>query len=78
MQLLYIDPRNIERDPHGVREDDGDVTGLAETIRDQGLLQPLGVVPIGRERYRVVFGGRRLGAALHLGLEQLPCVILDA
>lgn len=77
MQLLYIDPRNIERDPHGVREDDGDVDGLAETIRDQGLLQPLGVVPIGRERYRVVFGGRRLGAALHLGLEQLPCVILD-
>lgn len=78
MQLLYIDPKHIERDPEGVREASGDLAGLAETIRDQGLLQPLGVVAIGRDRYRVVYGSRRLGAALQLGLERVPCIILDA
>ena len=77
MQLLYLDPAQIERDGGGIREEEGDLAGLAETIRDQGLLQPLGVVPLGRERYRVVYGGRRLGAAIQLGLERVPCVILD-
>src|SRR5918998_5359366 len=78
MQLLYVDPTRIERDPDGVREEAGDVTGLAETIREQGLLQPLGVVPLGRERYRIVYGGRRLGAAVQLGLDLVPCIVLDA
>ncbi len=78
MQLLYLEPQNIELDPEGIRERSGDLAGLAETIRDQGLLQPLGVVPLGRDRYRVVFGGRRLQAALQLGLERLPCILLDA
>ncbi len=77
MQLLYLDPQQIERDAEGVREDGGDLSGLADTIRDQGLLQPLGVVQLGRERYRVVYGGRRLGAAIQLGLERVPCIILD-
>src|SRR5689334_5665390 len=78
MQLLYLSPDQIESDPLGIREDAGDLSGLAETMRSQGLLQPLGVIPIARDRYRVVFGGRRLRAALQLGLERLPCIILDA
>jgi ParB family chromosome partitioning protein len=78
MQLLYLAPEQIERDPEGIRENEGDLTGLAETIRHQGLLQPLGVVPLARERYRVVYGGRRLGAAMQLGLERVPCIVLDA
>lgn len=78
MQLLYLHPEQIERDPQGIRENEGDLDGLAETIRDQGLLQPLGVVQLTRERYRVVYGGRRLGAATQLGLERIPCIVLDA
>src|ERR671939_1160073 len=77
MQLLYLDPAQIERDGGAIREEEGDLAGLAETIRDQGLLQPLGVIPLGRERYRVVYGGRRLAAALELGLERVPCILLD-
>ncbi len=77
MQLLYLQPSQIERDPNGIRENEGDLQGLAETIRDQGLLQPLGVVLLARDRYRVVYGGRRLGAAIQLGLERVPCVVLD-
>ena len=77
MQLLYLDPEQIERDPAGVREDDGDLGGLIETIREQGLLQPLGVVALGRDQFRIVYGGRRLAASRALNLERVPCVILD-
>lgn len=78
MQLMYLNPHQIEPDPEGIREDMGDLSGLVETIRDQGLLQPLAVVPLSRERFRVVYGGRRLAAVMQLGLEQAPCIILDA
>lgn len=77
MQLLWIDPHALEPDPQGVREDPGDVEGLAATIAEYGLLQPLGVVDAGRSRYRVVYGNRRRLAALKLGLERVPCVLLD-
>jgi ParB family chromosome partitioning protein len=78
MKLLYLDPRALEADPNGVREEPGDVEGLAATIAEHGLLQPLGVADIGRGRYRVVYGNRRREAALRLGLERVPCIILDA
>ncbi|NJN16063.1 MAG: ParB/RepB/Spo0J family partition protein [Oscillochloris sp.] len=78
MQLLYIDPRELEADPDGVREEPGDVSGLAATIAERGLLQPLGVVETGAGRYRVVYGGRRRAAAIELGMERVPCIVLDA
>ncbi len=77
MQLLYLDPRSLDADPQGVREDPGEIEGLAATIADQGLLQPLGVTDAGRGRYRVVYGNRRRLAALKLGLERVPCILLD-
>ncbi|MEI7642791.1 MAG: ParB/RepB/Spo0J family partition protein [Chloroflexales bacterium] len=77
MRLLYLDPAQLEIDPDGVREDPGDVAGLAATIAERGLLQPLGVVDSGGGRYRVVYGGRRRAAAVQLGLERVPCIVLD-
>ena len=78
MKLLYLDPRVLEADPNGVREDPGNVDGLAATISEHGLLQPLGVLDAGHGRYRVVYGNRRREAAVQLGLERVPCIILDA
>jgi ParB family chromosome partitioning protein len=78
LQLLYLDPQVLEADPEGVREHPGDVSGLARTIAEQGLLQPLGVVRLGGDRYRVVYGNRRREAALQLGLDRVPCILLDA
>lgn len=77
MQLLYLNPDQLEADPQGVRQEQGDITALAATIAEQGLLQPLGVVPTGGDRYRVVYGGRRLAAVRTLGLERVPCIKLD-
>src|SRR5262245_63494769 len=78
MKLLYLDPRSLEADPQGVRDEPGNVQGLAATIAEHGLLQPLGVAELGHGRYRVVYGNRRREAALRLGLERVPCIILDA
>ncbi|KAB8140892.1 ParB/RepB/Spo0J family partition protein [Chloroflexia bacterium SDU3-3] len=77
MKLLYLDPRTIDADPSGVRESPGDIAGLAATIAEQGLLQPLGVVESGGGRYRVVYGNRRREASLKLGLEKVPCIVLE-
>lgn len=78
MQLLYLDPRTLESDPEGAREAPGDVAGLAKTIAEQGLLQPLGVVQAATGRYRVVYGNRRRAAAIELNLEKVPCILLDS
>lgn len=77
MQLLYLDPRVLEPDPDGVRESPGDVSGLARTIAEQGLLQPLGVIERAAGTYQVVYGNRRRQAAIELGLERVPCILLD-
>lgn len=78
LQLVYLDPNSLEPDPDGVRDQTGDVSGLAATIAEQGLLQPLGVVETAQGRYQVVYGNRRRAAAIALGLERVPCILLDA
>ena len=78
MELRYLDPRLLEADPGGIRLEPGDVAGLAATIAEQGVLQPLGVVALPNGSYRVVYGSRRRAAAIQLGLEQVPCLVFQA
>lgn len=75
--LLYLNPRDLLPSRHNVRSDPGDLAGLAETIREHGILQPLGVTREGRD-YRIVYGNRRRDAAIVVGLERVPCVVIDA
>ena len=57
--------------------DDESITLLAESIRDQGVLQPLIVVAAANGRYRIVAGERRYRASRAAGLETVPCVVKD-
>jgi ParB family chromosome partitioning protein len=78
MSLVLVDPRSIQPDPENVRRDvTDDLDGLAESIRQHGVLQPLGVA---RENggFRVVYGNRRRAAAIQVGLPEVPCVVVDA
>jgi ParB family chromosome partitioning protein len=72
-RLLYLNPRDLQPSRRNVRSDPGDLVGLAETIREHGVLQPLGVT---REEdgYRIVYGNRRRDAAIVVGLDRVPCV----
>lgn len=67
--------------PHNPRLDLGDLTELTESIRSQGVLQNLTVVPEaefpGDDHYLVVIGNRRMEAARIAGLAEVPCVISD-
>jgi ParB family chromosome partitioning protein len=82
-RLLYIDPRLLVPDADNVRREPGDLDGLAASLRQYGVLQPLGVVPhedglaAAGPRYRVVYGNRRRAAAIMAGLSAVPCVPLS-
>ena len=54
----------------------GDVTELARSIEEKGLLQPLIVRPVG-SRYEVVVGSRRLAAAKVAQLTRIPAIVRD-
>ncbi|WP_426350974.1 nucleoid occlusion protein [Alloiococcus sp. CFN-8] len=49
---------------------------LADSIKHNGILQPLSVRQMG-ERYELVAGERRWRAAKSIGLDKVPCTILD-
>ena len=84
-EIKYIPVSKLWRHPDNPRKDLGDVTELAESIKVNGVLQNLTVVPlIGEitkkwdgESYRVIIGHRRLAAAKLAGLEELPCVVVE-
>ena len=50
---------------------------LADSIREQGILQPLLVAPSGGGRYMIIAGERRYRAGRAAGLETLPCIVKD-
>ena len=84
-EIKYIPVKKLWQHPDNPRKDLGDVTELAESIKVNGVLQNLTVVPlIGEitkkwdgESYRVIIGHRRLAAAKLAGLEELPCVVVE-
>jgi len=55
------------------RKDFGDISALAESIQEHGLLQAIGITP-GKE---LVFGERRLKAFQHLGRTEIPARIVE-
>jgi ParB family chromosome partitioning protein len=50
---------------------------LAESIKAQGVMQPIVVRPIGDERYEIIAGERRWRATQLAGLGTIPAVIRD-
>jgi len=50
---------------------------LAESIRAQGVMQPIVVRPLGEDRYEIIAGERRWRAAQMAELDTIPAVIRD-
>lgn len=75
--IIYIPVNEITAHPNNPRKDLGDLTELSESIRKNGVLQNLTVVPnVGENSgYTAVIGHRRLEASKMAGLEAVPCVI---
>ena len=81
--MLPVDKLHPHKD--NPRKDVGDVTELAESIKANGILQNLTVVPyvspihnrVMDGLYTVIIGHRRLAAAQLAGIKEVPCVIAN-
>lgn len=76
-RIQKIDVTSIVPNPHQPRQqfDDDALAGLAESIKQYGILQPLVVTPQGAGSYALVAGERRWRAAQLAGLAQVPAIV---
>lgn len=58
--------------------DPEDLSELAASIREHGLIQPLIVTEQGPDRYQLIAGERRWQAARMAGLTQVPVIVKEA
>lgn len=81
INIIEIPVNHLIPNPDNPRRDVGDVTELADSIKEQGLQQALVVTPDheehGERLFRVVIGHRRLAACKLAGLESVPCVVRE-
>lgn len=75
-QIKLINTSLIDPHPDNPRKNIGDVSDLAASIKANGLLSPLSVIPNG-SRYRVIAGHRRLAACKQAGTGAIPCFVLQ-
>jgi ParB family transcriptional regulator, chromosome partitioning protein len=70
----YVHVDRVHPHPGNIREDLGDLTEIAASVRAHGVLQPLTVEPYPGEpgHFRIIAGHRRYHAALLAGRDQLP------
>lgn len=55
--------------------DENELSELADSIKQHGILQPLLVSPLGGGRYMIIAGERRWRASKLAGLDKLPIVV---
>ena len=58
--------------------DEGSVQDLAESIRINGILQPIAVREVNKNKYEIIAGERRWRAAQVAGLSKVPIIIVEA
>ena len=77
-RLLELDIGQIDPNPSQPRKkfDEEALSELAESIRAQGIVQPL-VVRRAGERYQIIVGERRWRAAQKAGLLKVPALLND-
>ena len=59
------------------RMDEGALLELADSIKEQGLMQPILVRAVGPARYEIIAGERRFRAAGMAGLSEVPVLVRD-
>jgi ParB family chromosome partitioning protein len=72
--LLLLDIDRIQPSPFQPRSDFSGIEGLVESIRENGIVQPVVVRQEG-ERYELIAGERRWRAAQIAGVMRIPAVV---
>ncbi|MDD5673138.1 MAG: ParB/RepB/Spo0J family partition protein [Chitinivibrionales bacterium] len=75
-EIVLVDIHAIRCNPFQPRTtfDEKEIAGLAESIKNQGLLQPI-VLRKKVDGYEIISGERRLRALKHLGRNQAPSIV---
>ena len=73
VESLKANPRNPRRTFR-----DEELTELAESIKERGIIQPIVVREAGDGTYEIIAGERRWRAAQRAGLHDVPIAIVDA
>ena len=76
--LLEVDPARIDPNPDQPRQhiDEEKLAGLARSMSEQGVVQPMIVRKHG-SRFQLIAGERRWRAAQQAGLEKVPVLVRD-
>jgi ParB family chromosome partitioning protein len=73
--VLKIDQLQPGKYQPRTRMDEGSLYELAESIRSQGVMQPILVRPVGGQQYEIIAGERRSRAARLAGLDEVPVLV---
>lgn len=76
-KIIMVPQGEILPNPNQPRRrfDYEELEGLAQSIRSNGILQPLLVRILENGRYELIAGERRLRAARLIGLNKVPCIV---
>ena len=78
-QILLIPQEYIRPNPNQPRKfyNTGEMEELTQSIRENGILQPVTVRKIKNSEYELISGERRLRAARNVGLLAIPCILMN-
>ncbi|GAB3901227.1 ParB/RepB/Spo0J family partition protein [Larkinella knui] len=78
--MTEISVNHVETNPFQPRTrfDEEALMELAESIRVQGIIQPITVRQLGRDQYQLIAGERRLQASRLIGLTHIPAYVRQA
>ena len=79
-QIILIPQEDIYPNPNQPRSrfDFDELEGLAQSIRQNGIIQPIAVRVNASGNYELISGERRLRAAGLVGISLIPCIIMEA
>ncbi|MCD8189320.1 MAG: ParB/RepB/Spo0J family partition protein [Clostridiales bacterium] len=79
-RVLFLPVENIVPNPNQPRThfNPEGLNELAASIQEHGVLQPLSVRRLSGGKYELISGERRLRASRLAGLEQVPCILVNA
>lgn len=77
--ILLVPTDEIIPNPNQPRKvfNQNELDALADSIRNNGIIQPLVVRKNNNDEYELISGERRLRAAVKVGLETVPCVLMS-
>ncbi len=77
-QIILVPQSEIKPNPNQPRRhfDYDELESLAQSIRENGIIQPISVRQLKDNTYELVAGERRLRAARMVGLARIPCILM--